>query len=239
MRLYMLKICVQFSALATVILNLIGCAGTSQILEKDVFYKRDVGIEINGRQYEGVTTVPYASSYNFVLAPRGAIDLMLIKTCNRTYSAEKINSGWFGKNKFSYLYTPNSVEDSRVCPIRLDVYESSKEGRHSWALIDFENPKYTVSANLVCDGVVRKMNGVGTCQAKAQTIQKISFSEPMRIAPPQPSSCAKPVQRDANGLDYEIDVSVGECLYHFDTQDGRLGRLIVVGYQGVLIREAQ
>ncbi len=226
--------------LGLLLLLLANCASTNQVLEPGVFYKRDVGIEVNGRLYEGVVTVPYAKQYQFVLAPKGSIDLMLIKTCHRTYSAEKLSSGWFGKNKFSYLYTPmEGIEDSRVCPIRLDVFESAKEARHSWAFIDFENPKYTVQASLTCDGSVRRVNGVGVCQAKSQTVQKIFFSEPMRFAPAMPDTCAKPIQKDQNSLEYEIEATVGECLYHFDTQDGRLGRLTMVGYQGVLIREAQ
>lgn len=224
------------SALALMLL-VSGCASVSQQLDPGLFYKRDVTVGINGDEYEGVVTVPYAKSYQFTLQPRGEIDLMLIRTCHRTYSVEKVSSGWFGKNKFAYSYTPiPGIEDTRTCPIRLDAYESSKEGRHSWALVDFENPMYKVQSTLTCDGAVRRVNGVGTCQAKKETVQRLAFTEPVRFAPPKPDSCNKPIQR---GSDYEFLVSLGECLYHYDTQDGRLGRLTIVGYDGVLVRSAQ
>ena len=218
-------------------LFLVGCATAHQQLDPKVEYKRDVGIEVNGRRYEGVVTVPYAKAYSFVLEPKGEIDLMLIRTCHRTYSVEKVSSGWFGKNKFAYGYTPiEGLEDVRTCPIRLDVYESSKAGRHSWAFIDFENPLYQIQAELTCDGSIRHVNGVGVCQAKKETVQRIRFSEAVRFAPPKPDHCSRPVR--VNGA-YEFLTSLGECLYHFDTKDGRLGRLTIIGFEGVLIREGQ
>ena len=214
-----------------------GCAGTYPTLDKNVFYKRDIVVGVNGRDFEGVVTVPYAKSYQFTVQPRGEIDLMLLKSCHRTFSVEKVSSGWFGNRKFLYNYTPVSgIEDQRVCPIRIDSYESGKEGRHSWGVIDFENPSYTVQASLDCDGVSRQVNGVGICQAKKDTVQRITFKEPVRWAPPLPETCNKPIQK---GLGYELLMPLGECIYHFDTKDGRLGRLITVGFEGVLVRSPQ
>ena len=221
-----------------IILLLASCSSVQQQLETDMFYKRDVGIEVNGKLYEGVTTVPHATSYKITLVPKGEPDLMLIRSCHREYSVEKSSSGWFifgKKNKFQYEYTPvPGIEDSRVCPLRVDVYESGK-GRHSWALVDMESPDYEIRYQLTCNGEIISVNGVGVCQAKEQTIQAVKFSMPVRFAPP-PSGCATPKKV---GPSYEIQSSVGECLYHFDTEDGRLGRLTVVGFQGVLVREAQ
>ena len=215
---------------------LAGCAGVQQKLDPELFHKRDVGIEVNGQQYEGVVVVPNAPSYRFVLSPKGEIDLMLIRTCHRTYSVEKQSSGWFSKNKYQYDFTPiPGLETGRVCPTRVDVYESVK-GRHSWAFLDRESPDYQAQATLACDGNIRRINGVGVCQAKVDTVQRLSFSEPVRFAPPDPAHCARPVQK---GNEYEFKVSRGECLYHFDHQDGRMGRLTLLGFEGVLVRAAQ
>lgn len=220
------------------VLLLSSCAGQNQILERGLFYKRDVGIEVNGKSYEGVVVVPKADRYNLVLRPKGKLDLVLVRTCHREFSGEKLSPGFLGigGGQFKYEYVPTpGLEDSRVCPLRAEVYESDK-GRHSWALLDFEHPDYTIGYMLQCNGAVSYPRGVGVCQTKAGLLQRIKFQEPIRFAPPEPVGCALPMKKD--GV-YEFAASLGECLYHFDTKDGRLGRLTVVGYEGVLVRETQ
>lgn len=221
-----------------VFLTFAGCA-SYQKLEPGVFYKRDIGIVINGQDFEGVVAVPYAKKYDITVAPKGNLDLALIRSCHREFTAEKQDKKflWFnvGKGRFRYVYEPvPGIEDARVCPVRIDVYESSK-GRNSWAFLDFENPNWKVPAILTCNGEIMRVNGVGVCQSKTNLVQKIQFLEPVRIEVPQ-TECSKPVYRDGA---YEIKTSTGECLYVFDTKDGRIGRLTVIGYQGVLVREAQ
>lgn len=225
------------TALILLLSVLSGCATVNDKLDKNVFYKRDAGAEINGKMYEGIVTVPYAKSYDFVFYPKGEIDVLLIRTCHREYAAEKLSSGWFGKNKFKYTYTPiPGIEDIRTCPLRLDTYEASKEGRHSWLLADFETPINKLQYMLACNGSVSMVNGVGVCQAKEHTVQRVQFLEPVRFAPVLPDTCSKPVQKDSDYKVYEIKASLGECLFTFDTQDGKIGRLTTVAYDGIAIR---
>ncbi len=219
-------------------LLLTSCASTNQVLEQGVFYKRDVGIEVNGRTYEGVVVVPKASKYSLTMRPKGKLDLVLLRTCHREYTGEKLSPGFLGMGggAFRYEYVPDpGLEDVRVCPLRVEVYESEK-GRHSWSLIDFEHPDYAIKYTLHCNGSVSSPNGVGVCQTKAGLLQRLAFEEPIRFAPPEPVGCALPMKK--NGA-YEFAATLGECLYHFQTWDGRLGRLTVVGYEGVLVRETQ
>jgi hypothetical protein len=224
--------------LALVVLS--GCATVNDKLDQNVFYKRDAGADINGRHYDGVVTVPYAKSYDFVFYPKGSVDVLLIRTCHREYAAEKIDTGWFGKNKFKYTYTPvPGIEDVRVCPLRLDTYESSKEGRHSWLLADFETPLNKLSYTLTCNGTISRVNGVAVCQAKEHTYQRVSFDEPMMIAPVLPETCHKPIQKNENFQVYEIKASLGECLFTFESKDGKIGRLTMIAYDGIAIREPQ
>lgn len=219
-------------------LLLASCSSVQQKLEPELFYKRDVGIEVNGEYFEGVTTVPYSKIYDITLVPPGDIDLMLIRTCHREYAVEKASRGWgiFGKKKkFTYQYIPVAgIEDVRICPLRIEVYESEK-GRHSWALVEMENPKYKIRYHMDCNGVQSVVNGTGVCQAREHSVQRVTFNEPVRFAPPS-AACQAP--KKVNGS-YEIAVVAGECPYVFDTESGAMGRLTVVGWQGVLIREAQ
>jgi hypothetical protein len=223
--------------LAALILS--SCSSVQMTLEPGMFYKRDIGIEVNGQSYEGVTVIPYAKTYNITLVPKGELNLMLIRSCHREYSVEKETSGWFNfgkKPKFVYSYTPvPGIEDTRTCQLRIDAYESGKS-RHSWAFLDFTSPEYKLQASLTCNGTIVNMNGVGTCQAKEQTVQRIRFNEEVRFAPPKPSNCNQPKVVDGA---YEIESTVGECLYQFQNRENELGRLTIVGYQGVLVREAQ
>lgn len=228
---------VLFGAIAFA-MALTGCTTTHQVLEEGLFYKRDIGLEINGKTYEGVTVLPDAESYAITIIPPGEADLALISSCHRETAIEKADSGWslFGKKKkFTYQYTPvKGIEDKRVCPLRIQVFESVK-GRHSWALLEKENKDYQLKFSSDCDGKHYEFNGVGICQSKTETVQRLKFNEPVMFAPAD-YNCGHPRKV---GDYYEIKSGLGECLYHMKTEDGRLGRFILVSYQGVLVREAQ
>ena len=228
---------VKKTPLLLLLLLLTSCAGVQQTLEQDVFYKRDISIYLNGNQYEGVTTAPYSKSYTLTLEPKGEFDLMLIRTCHREISVEKQNKGWFGskKNQFSYEYIPVvGLEDSRECPVRVEAYQSSKN-QHGWALVEFENPKFTLPYSINCNGVYYSARGVFACQSKRESVQRLKFNEPVRFALPA-EGCSPAIKV---GDFYEIKVSSGECPYAFDTRDGKVGRLLMVGFSGVLVRSEQ
>lgn len=219
-------------------LLLTSCASTNQVLEPNIFYKRDIGIEVNNRTYEGVVVVPKASRYSLLLRPKGKLDLVLVRSCHREFSGEKLSPGFLGMGggafKYEYVPTPG-LEDVRVCPLRIEVYEATR-GRHSWSLIDFEHESYRLQYLLQCNGSVSRPNGVGVCQTKAGLLQRLTPDEPIRFAPPEPVGCALPMKK--NGA-YEFAATLGECLYQFDTREGKLGRLTVIAYDGVLVRETQ
>lgn len=208
--------------------------------EPGVFYRRDIGIEVNGQAYEGVVVVPFASKYDLILQPKGDLDMVLLRTCHREETVEKMQAKKFWRpsssGKYLYSYTPiPDLETDRVCPLRIDVYEAAAE-RHSWAHIDFEDPAYRLNAELACNGVTSLVRGVGACQAKEKTVQRLRFTEAVQFAPQEPSGCPAPVFKDGA---YEIPAYVGECLYHVRNRTGERLRLTTIGYQGVLVREAK
>ena len=221
------------------VMALSGCSSTNQLLEENLFYKRDIGLEINGKHYEGVTVLPDAKSYDITIVPPGDVDLALISSCHREIAIEKADSGWslFGKkHKFTYTYTPvKGLEDDRVCPLRVQVFESNSKGRHSWALLEKESPKYDLKFSADCDGKHYEFNGTGICQSKRETVQRLKFPEPVMFAP-WDAGCGKPRKF---GDFYEIKSSVGECLYTVKTEGGNVARFTLVGYDGVLVRQTQ
>lgn len=225
-----------------VAVTLAACSSVHQKLDPKLFYKRDIKIEVNGRGYEGVVTIPKSREYRIKMSPKGEMDLVLIRSCAREDSAEKQGgeSGffiWSSRKTFEYLYRPNrGLEDEGVCPLRVDVYESEK-GRHSWALLDFEHPDYKLEFQTDCNGRREHHNGVAVCQARKGLIQRLHFPEPVRFSAPLPENCPKPKRKGI--YFYEFPLELGECLYHFDTKSGKMGRLTTVGYEGILIRGAQ
>lgn len=223
--------------LLLLILLIAGCA-EYQVLEVDKYYKRDIGLEVNGKRYEGVTVIPRANKYEIIVKPKGNMDLILIRSCHREHSFEKKSKKFLwiklGENKFKYTYNPTPKEREKACPLRVEVYEA-KNGRHSWALIDFEHPDYQLPSRLTCNGEIRTPNGVAVCQAKAGLIQTIEFPEIVQFATPD-EGCVRPKFVDG-AFDWQI--SKGECLYITTARDGRKHRMTAIGYEGVLVREGQ
>lgn len=217
---------------------IVACTTTPQRLDPDVFYKRDLPYCVAGVGcFEGVSVIPRAQQYDFDIEPKGGadIDLLLATTCHREDSFEKTSSGWWefkNKKKFKYLYLPApGLEDDGDCDLRINVYEKEK-GRHAWALIRTEHPKYDLPAWLSCNGKINQYLGVSVCQSKAGLVQRVKFLEPVRWAPPH-DKCAAPHFVDGS---YELEISPGECVYTIDSAGGRVHSMTMVGYDGVLVR---
>ncbi|TXH08654.1 MAG: hypothetical protein E6R04_10230 [Spirochaetes bacterium] len=215
------------------------CAGVPQRLDPNLFYKRDLPLCVTGVGcYEGTTVLPAQTTYEIEIAPKGDanIDLLLVTSCHREESFEKTASGWFifqKKTKFKYFYTPAvGIEDDGDCSLMVNTYEKLL-GRHSWARLRFEHPKYQLDARLSCNGEFKQAHGVSVCQSKAGLAQRIRFDEPVMFE--WDEKCAIP--KKAQDGSYEIPVSVGECGYTVRSQSGKLHDLLTIGYEGVLVRE--
>lgn len=214
-------------------LSMVGCQTMPQPLNPDLFYKRDLPITVNGEDFAGAGVAGPAKRYEIEVNPNTNVDLLLIRSCHREESFEK-SAGWFKKNDFSYTYEPQKgLEDIRTCPLQIDALDAAK-GQHAWAYLDFRHVSYEIEGELTCNGTISKFKGVGECQAKAGLTQRIRFAIPIRFAPSE--GCATPHKAvDGSGY-YELETSVGECVYLFDSQDGKIGRIVFLGYQGVLVR---
>lgn len=233
-----LKKLLETWAIFMVSMALVSCASVNQKLDSELFYKRDIQLDINGISYSGVTVIPSQESYDITITPPGNLDLAIFDSCHRSYTIEKADSGWKpfgGKKKFTYKYIPvKGIEDTRVCPLRISTFDSSK-GLHAWSFLDFESDTYKLPFKLQCDGAESDFMGVGVCQAKSPTVQRVKFNEPVMFAPIQPG-CSVPERK---GGAYEIQTAVGECLYSFTSRDGLVGRFTLIGFSGVLVRASQ
>jgi len=224
------------AAAIAALLFLTSCSSVPQVLDQSAFYKRDLAFTVNGVSFDGIGTVTVQPSYDIQFTSKEQIALLLIRSCHREFAFEKVGcTGLFGKSCFKYTYIPvRDIETQRVCPLRFEAYRSDN-GKHGWAMLDFEDPNYQVPFELSCNGSVTNETGVQSCQGRVGSIQKIKFNEPIRFAPPMDGCEAPHKVGDA----YEIIISKGECLYHFDTKDGKLGRLLVLGFDQILVRATQ
>ena len=214
-------------------LSLLGCSSNPQKLDPNLFYRRDISLKINNKDYEGVAVAPVAARYIIEIRPKATMDLVLITSCHREYSGEKLSPGWFGTNKFVYEYIPiPGLEDGPSCELRINVYEKSK-GRHSWALIVMEHPEHTLPARLSCNGEIIISNGTSVCQSKKGLYQSIAFDEPV-IFSPDPG-CELPKLVDNR---IEFPINGGECVTLFKGSSNRYHKLVTIGYEGILVRSA-
>jgi len=214
------------------------CSTTQfQELDKRVFYKRDLTISVNGKSYEGVVTVPRETSYKIQIESEANVDMIIWRGCAREDSGTPKKPGLFNflsQRKIYYTYTPQpGLEDLGTCPFRLEAYDSTKN-QHGWAFLEFEHPNYKVKFELDCNGRRAAFDGVGTCQQKAGLLMRAHFGERIDFAKPMPEGCPMP-RYDVEGL-YEWEAGPGECIYHFQNEKYELGKFIVIGYQGILIR---
>lgn len=217
-----------------------GCGSVPQKLDTDIYYRRDMPFCVGSFGcFDGMTVLPKQSSYAFEVAPKGDadIDLMIVTTCHRNKSYEKTSSGWFifqKKNRFRYTYAPNpQIEGDGDCSLVFNTFEKNM-GRHAWAVILFEDPKYQLPMTVYCDGDVTQAKGVAGCQSKEGLKQGLEFAERVMIEPDK--GCPLPGRN--GGKVYEFPIKYKECGYTIRGESGRIGTLFTVGYRGELVRNA-
>lgn len=219
------------------LLTLANCASTEfQKLERNVFYKRDLGLSINGNKYEGVVVLPEAKKYEIELDSPGNIDLIIWRSCAREHTGSPKKPGFFifkGAKQVKYTYEPLAgVEDIGTCPLVIDAFDA-KDNQHAWAFLMFEREEFKIPFELDCNGKREPFTGVGRCQNKAGLVTRAQFFEAIMFATPE-TGCAKP--KKVGQYLYKWNMSKNECLYHFKTRSADYGKFITIGYEGVLVR---
>lgn len=208
---------------------LAGCSLIEQRLDPSVYYKRDIELTINGQKYKGIAVPAKAPEYKLEIEGGGGaeINMLTATSCHREITVEG------SAKKYAWTYRPiKGLEDGMGCLLEIGAY--NKQGRHSWATIDFLTGSETLAAEIQCNGGKLSSQGVSICQAKAGLTQKIIFSERVKVSPDP--GCAPMRTKDEKTFEYEI--TKGECPYYFATREGKLHRHSALGYESILIREA-
>lgn len=241
------------AALAAVLIA--GCAQIYELipepkqqLKTGTTYKRDMIVEVNGVAAEGVMVAELHTSNQIHVVARGDLDMFSMKSCHREWTKEKawniteeVSSGLFGwgrrkidkTREVEFTYTPvKGIEDLGACPLELGGY--SKDGQHSWAIVDFKTPLEELPITVLCNGSKTKAKGVAICQARTGLMERVEFESDVIISPD--TGCELGV---TEGKVFEFLQPRGVCVYRIQELTGakRVGRLTLVGYEGILIRE--
>jgi hypothetical protein len=208
----------------------------AQKLDPLIYYKRSSQIEVNGKKGSGILVVPRAEKYKIRIKTGAKMDLQILKTCHREEESEGL-----GRTE-KFYFTPNKgIEDVGDCHLRIATLEYGK-GRHSFALIDFENPQmFNLRANVRCSGKNWTSNGVTVCQAKQGLWQEIEFEEEVQLHPDLQAgrislSNAKCEVFLGKFKKLRYKASNRECGYVFRSDSGRRHKLTSVGYEELLLK---
>ena len=200
-----------------------------QQLDPKVLYRKDMNIMVNGIQYNGTGVVPRASSYNIKIKTIGRNDVLTMTTCHQETELRA------GSTEVSFTWVPRNDLENGIdsCTADFGGFDKDK-GRHSWGMLDFENPAYTILGYMDCNGDTYNANGIGLCQSLAGLKQRIKFQIPVQISPSV--GCKMLTPEDGKTFVYEI--VQGKCTYEFfDPAANRRFRLTTFGYQQILIKQ--
>lgn len=237
----MREIVLSFLLAAMLILawSLQGCTVPQQVLDPDVFYRRDMRLEINGVRGDGVLVVPENLVYAIDARLMGAADVFTMSSCHREMVFQEAGqNGFFGdKRRVKTSYIPVlGLEHGQYCPLHLSGLDRGR-GRHSWAFVDFQGPGETLPAQVSCNGVAYPSQGVSACQSLQGLDQAITFPTPVVVGSPLGAGCPRlQVGVDAKTIHYRTPRAI--CVYTIGeaVRGGRLHRLTTIGYDQVPVR---
>lgn len=216
-----------------------GCASAPQSLDPAVLYARAIEMVINGDDATGTFVAPQSGRYRIEIRSKGAMDLLLIKSCHREWWGEKVGShGWFQKeNKYVYDYIPVSGLEDTECPLNISAYDA-KSGVYAWGYVDFTEPAYSLPAKLQCNGSLQSFSGVSICQSRKGLVQAIQFPVDV-IAKPDKGCELEAGKEFSEGRQFVFEMPSGTCFYTFMEKDQprRKHRLSAIGYSDFVIQE--
>ena len=204
------------------------CATPTQVVNPNIFYRRDIQLEVNSESGNGVLVAIPAPKYVIKGFSYGKLDLVTLTTCHREVVLE--DQG----DRFEYSFTPMpGIEDVGACGMQLGGYDK-KNGRHSWGKIEFKGPDATLEAKLTCNGVRSIVSGTSICQGLHGTEQWIEFSRPVQSAPDFGIGCGMPKSKDDKKFVFQLNKH--ECIFAFVDADKKVHRLTTIGYEAILLK---
>lgn len=219
----------------------LGCAMLSgqvakPITSSSVLYRRDIQIEVDGKRYAGVATLPAKDSYHFKVTTKHDMDRFKATSCHRQIVEDNVGkSGWFSKKssyEFDYPRT-SDIERTGPCPLQLEA--GADDNEFSWGFIDFNDSGFTLPAIVNCDGaVINATLGASDCQSRADLAQEIFFSEPVTMDV-QTQKAFGFTPKGVNGFEFKTPPGRNEIAF-CNVKKTACHRLTTIGYGEVWVR---
>jgi hypothetical protein len=198
------------------------------------FYRYEMDVVVNMQGAEGTIVVARNDSYDIEISAKQKLDLLTARSCHREMSFDPVKSrrGLFGSRQkdYKFTYTPSDLE-KLDCPLELYGY-SKKEGKHSFAMIDFQNSTDLLDARVSCNGESRPYIGVSICQSRHGLLQQIKFKEPVKVSPDPACPISKILESDS----FIFNLNKGICTYIFQSlKTKQTHRLTTIGYEEIIV----
>lgn len=224
--------------LLAVSLLMVECTSIPQELNPKIYYKHDMKIQVNDQAFTGVGVARRAERYNVYITSKADMDLLQISSCERDLTVESAikKENWFSPRRgYKFVYEPSPIEREAGCVLKFAGLEK-KNGRHSWALVQFEHPSFSLPAQLSCNGVVSTPSGTSACETLQGLYQTIDFAAPVYLSSKVMERCKIP--ESADGKRWRFKQPNRECEYLFMELKPpyRRHKLTTMGYEDVPIR---
>lgn len=208
----------------------VACAQTTdRSLDPNTYYMRDMKVTIDGESAYGTMVAPKKWSYDISVDFPGKGDLVLLRTCHREEIREDLG------RKEAITYRPQRfLEDQGDCIMEISAF-SKDDGKHAWALIDFENRMWQLEGIAKCNGNSYITKGVTVCQSRAGLIQQLKFNEKFTLSPA--AKCYPFFEHAIKDKTLEYKVPKEECSFVITGESGRRHKLTTIGYEAVFIRK--
>lgn len=227
------------------------CVSTGiQKIDPNMTYDHDAAVTVDGIVYTGVGVLPFkpVGEYKVIFEAKKPFDIILFDTCTKNLRAERsynmessvrVLPFWSykitDKKRYAFSYSQDQQERAKeACQLQFQAF-NQEEGKHSFALLDIQDPRYTLSAELSCNTDHGKVIGVSMCDNQEQKFVDIVFTEPVTVTPDK-KTCATPETKQM-GKHFNFHIQPGICVYSFLGLDsGKKHRLTIVGWQDFIKR---
>lgn len=161
---------------------LIGCSQFQSKTESttDPLYKNkaDIAITIGDQKFDGMAVTTLTGNMNIEIVSKAKLDVLIVSSCQRFETYEKLDSGWFGGagKKFKYNYIPTKIELGDKCPLYFQALD--KSGVTAWGYVAFKTTD-KLAAEVECNGKSYLSTGFTLCQTKNGFEQGLTFLKPV------------------------------------------------------------
>lgn len=206
----------------TLTLLLGACATVSPPNPSEGIYKKDLEIIESSNQFFGFGVLPKKNTYKLHIRSRKEPELVRLSNCHRDIIDRDVD------DDYRYTYIPNDKIEDGSCILQITFLDS--KGYHQFGAISFRDEDETLHAEVVCNGQVTGFEGASACQAKAGTLQIISFDSYTEVRGSE--GCKLPHSTD--GYEWKYSVRESLCVFYFKSEDGTFHKHTTFGYTDVL-----